>query len=229
MARQLRGNVLVTGSNRGLGLELLRQLAARGGERTRLYAGCRAPEGAGAQGCFGSVGMAIDRMAFGPVSGRSLMVTPSETSRPNILDGSPSSSSVNTPPDWLPTGDVSLGLEITEYMSDEDSISAAVQAVSRQIGAGGLNLLINNAAINQPAAPAPLAATGKKDMMDVYETNVVGPFLLAKVGVVSLLVLWVVDASCALWNSKIFPAPPRVLDPADRWVGAMITTSFGPS
>jgi len=49
MARQLRGNVLVTGSNRGIGLELLRQLAARGGEPTRLYAGCRAPEGAGAE------------------------------------------------------------------------------------------------------------------------------------------------------------------------------------
>jgi len=85
-------------------------------------------------------------------------------------------------------------------MSDEDSISAAVQAVSRQIDAGGLNLLINNAAINQPAAPALLAATGKKDMMDVYETNVVGPFLLAKVGLVSLRMLWVVDVSCALWT-----------------------------
>lgn len=66
-------------------------------------------------------------------------------------------------------------------MSDEASISAAVQAVSKQIGAGGLNLLINNAAINKPASPAPLSATGKKDMMEVYETNVVGPFLLAKV------------------------------------------------
>lgn len=65
--------------------------------------------------------------------------------------------------------------------SDEASISAAVQAVSKQIGAGGLNILINNAAINKPAAPAPLSVTGKKDMMDVYETNVVGPFLLAKV------------------------------------------------
>lgn len=67
-------------------------------------------------------------------------------------------------------------------MSDENSISAAVQAVSKQIGDGGLNLLINNAAINKPASPAPMSATGKKDMMDVYETNVVGPFLLAKVG-----------------------------------------------
>lgn len=67
-------------------------------------------------------------------------------------------------------------------MSSEDSICAAVQALSEKIGTGGLNLLINNAAINKPASPAPLSATGKKDMMEVYETNVVGPFLLAKVG-----------------------------------------------
>lgn len=67
-------------------------------------------------------------------------------------------------------------------MSDEDSISAAVQAVTEQIGAGGLNLLINNAAINTPETPAPLSATEKEDMMKVYETNVVGPFLIAKVG-----------------------------------------------
>ena len=66
-------------------------------------------------------------------------------------------------------------------MADEDSISAAVQAVRQHIGAGGLNLLINNAAINKPAPPAPLLATGKKDMMEVYETNVVGPFILSKV------------------------------------------------
>ncbi|XP_042352576.1 C-factor isoform X2 [Plectropomus leopardus] len=65
-------------------------------------------------------------------------------------------------------------------MSDEDSISAAVQAVGERIGAGGLNLLINNAAISKPALPAPLSATEKKDMMEVYETNVVGPFLIAK-------------------------------------------------
>lgn len=70
-------------------------------------------------------------------------------------------------------------------MSDEDSIWTAAQAVSEQIGAGGLNLLINNAAVNKPASPAPLSATGKKEMMEVYETNVVGPFLLAKVGLSS--------------------------------------------
>lgn len=70
-----------------------------------------------------------------------------------------------------------LGTDTT----DEDSILAAVQAVSEQIGDGGLNLLINNAAINKPDSPAPLSATEKKHMMEVYETNVVGPFLLAKV------------------------------------------------
>ncbi|KAF3854174.1 hypothetical protein F7725_022229 [Dissostichus mawsoni] len=65
-------------------------------------------------------------------------------------------------------------------VSDVDSISSAVQTVSRIIGAGGLNLLINNAAINRPENPAPLSACGKKDMMEAYETNVVGPFLLVK-------------------------------------------------
>lgn len=78
-------------------------------------------------------------------------------------------------------------------MSDEASISAAAQAVSKQIGAGGLNLLINNAAVNKPASPAPLSATGKKDMMEVYETNVVGPFLLAKVSLSrSVLTVYIV-------------------------------------
>lgn len=70
--------------------------------------------------------------------------------------------------------------------SDEDSVSAAFQALNERIGADGLNLLINNAGINQPGMPGSLSATGKKDMMQVYETNVVGPFLIAKVGSVSL-------------------------------------------
>lgn len=67
-------------------------------------------------------------------------------------------------------------------VADERSISAAVEAVKEQIGASGLNLLINNAAINKPASPASLLTSGKKDMMEVFETNVVGPFLLTKVG-----------------------------------------------
>lgn len=69
-------------------------------------------------------------------------------------------------------------------MSDEDSINCAVKTVSEKIGAGGLNLLINNAAIARPPMPGKLCDTSKQDMMDVYDTNVVGPFLLTKVGVV---------------------------------------------
>lgn len=54
--------------------------------------------------------------------------------------------------------------------------------MSRQIGPDGLNLLINNAGINRPAAPAYMLATRKQDMMEVYETNVAGPFITTKVG-----------------------------------------------
>ncbi|XP_029290272.1 uncharacterized protein LOC115010038 [Cottoperca gobio] len=133
MSEKLEGNILVTGTNRGIGLELVKQLAESTGEEAHIYACCRAPEGTRAEAL------------------RDLT-----TQYP---------------------GKITL---IKLDMSDEDSISAAVQAVSEQIGAGGLNLLINNAAINKPDIPAPLSATGKRDMMDVYETNVVGPFLIAK-------------------------------------------------
>lgn len=66
-------------------------------------------------------------------------------------------------------------------MSDEESIAAAVQTLSEKTGAGGLNLLINNAAIAKPALPGSLSDSSRQDMMDVYETNVAGPFLLTKV------------------------------------------------
>lgn len=69
--------------------------------------------------------------------------------------------------------------------TNEESVSAAVQAVQDQIGDGGLNLLINNAAIRKPASSGALFATKKNDMMEVYETNVVGPFTIAKVGLFS--------------------------------------------
>ncbi|XP_069018380.1 C-signal-like [Embiotoca jacksoni] len=133
MSVKLDGNILVTGTNRGIGLQLVQQLAQKGGERAHIFACCREPEGTGAE-------------ELGQLS----------TQHP---------------------GKITI---IKLDTSDEDSIRAAVQAVSRQIGAGGLNLLINNAAINRPASPAPLSATGKKDMMEVYETNVVGPFVLTK-------------------------------------------------
>lgn len=68
-------------------------------------------------------------------------------------------------------------------MSDEESIACAVQTVSEKIGGGGLNLLINNAAIIKPPLPGSLSNNSRRDMMDVYETNAAGPFLLTKVAV----------------------------------------------
>ncbi|XP_068579784.1 C-signal-like [Cebidichthys violaceus] len=129
MSEELKGNILVTGANRGIGLELVKQLA----DTAHIYACCRAPEGTGAEAL------------------RDL--TTQYPGKITILQ--------------LDT-------------SDEDSISAAVQTVNEQIGADGLNLLINNAAINKPGIPGPLSESGKKDMMEVYEINVVGPFLIAK-------------------------------------------------
>ncbi|XP_074534321.1 C-signal-like [Halichoeres trimaculatus] len=133
MSGGLFGNILVTGTSRGIGLELVTQLAQQVERETHLYACCREPEGSRAQALR-------DLAAQYP-------------------------------------GKISI---IRLDTSDEDSISAAVHTVSQQIGDGGLNLLINNAAVNQPESPAPLSATEKKHMMEVYETNVVGPFLLAK-------------------------------------------------
>ncbi|XP_040893507.1 C-factor [Toxotes jaculatrix] len=133
MSVTLGGNIVVTGSNRGIGLELVKQLAEKTGEDTHIYACCREPEGPRAEAL---------RNLSAQYPGKITIMK---------LD-----------------------------TMDEDSISTAAQAVSKQIGAGGLNLLINNAAITKPASPASLSATQKKDMMEVYETNVVGPFLLAK-------------------------------------------------
>lgn len=43
---------------------------------------------------------------------------------------------------------------------------------------GSLNLLINNAAVNPPGS---LVETGAQQMMEVFQTNTVGPLLMIKV------------------------------------------------
>ncbi|XP_041852323.1 C-factor [Melanotaenia boesemani] len=133
MSVKLEGNILVTGTNRGIGLELVKQLAEKTGKEAHIYACCRDPEGTRAEAL---------RQLTSQYPGKITLIK---------LD-----------------------------VADEGSISAAVQAVSERIGSVGLNLLINNAGINTPASPASLVATRKKDMMEVYETNVVGPFILSK-------------------------------------------------
>ncbi|KAK2841775.1 hypothetical protein Q5P01_011975 [Channa striata] len=90
MSVKLEGNIFVTGSNRGIGLELVKQLADLTGGDTHIFAGCREPEGSGAQAL---------RELTSQHPGRISVIK---------LD-----------------------------VSDEDSMSAAVQAVSKQIGDGG--------------------------------------------------------------------------------------------
>lgn len=49
MSVELGGHIVVTGSNRGIGLELVRQLAEKTGVEAQIYACCREPEGSKAQ------------------------------------------------------------------------------------------------------------------------------------------------------------------------------------
>ncbi|XP_067824017.1 C-signal-like [Heptranchias perlo] len=60
---------------------------------------------------------------------------------------------------------------------------SAAEAVEASLGTTGLNLLINNAAINSPGALETLTA---EEMMTVYQTNVVGPLLVSKAFLPSL-------------------------------------------
>lgn len=49
MSEKLEGNILVTGTNRGIGLELVKQLAEKTGEVAHIYACCREPAGTSAE------------------------------------------------------------------------------------------------------------------------------------------------------------------------------------
>ncbi|XP_056138497.1 C-factor [Lampris incognitus] len=132
MSVTLGGNIIVTGANRGIGLELIRQLVEHA-EEIHIFACCREPEGARAK----ALGELADQHS------EQITIVKLDT-------------------------------------TDEASILAAVQKIGERVNAHGLNLLINNAGINKPDSPAPLSLTNKTEMMEVYETNVVGPFLLAK-------------------------------------------------
>lgn len=78
-------------------------------------------------------------------------------------------------------------------VADPVSISEASRVVGDKLIDGSLNLIINNAAINGSAVnngnnpPGTLAVTGKKEMVDLFVTNAVGPMLIAKVDTVHAL------------------------------------------
>ncbi|XP_069821397.1 C-signal-like [Dendropsophus ebraccatus] len=68
---------------------------------------------------------------------------------------------------------VVLKLEST----DANSIKEAAKEVGKHLNGAGLNLLINNAGIMPEST---LDSADSDDFMNVYSTNVVGPFLVAK-------------------------------------------------
>ncbi|XP_055788909.1 C-factor [Salvelinus fontinalis] len=137
MAARIGGSVLVTGSNRGIGLELVRQLAESTSAPAQIFAACRDLYGA----------QALKELA---------------QRHPQLL--------------------TILRLDV----ADPVSISKASRVVGDKLIDGSLNLIINNAAINGTAMnngnnhPGTLAVTGKKEMVDLFVTNAVGPMLIAK-------------------------------------------------
>ncbi|XP_060643909.2 C-signal-like [Anolis sagrei] len=122
-------SVLVTGSNRGLGLELVKQLAEGKNPPKKIFATCRDPEGTRAQ---------------------DLRNLAREHKQIEI---------------------------IPLVVSDPASIKAVVTRVTEQLGGSGLNLLINNAAI---AKANTMESETREDMMEVYDTNVVGPMMVSQ-------------------------------------------------
>lgn len=123
-------SVLVTGSNRGIGLELVRHLVDSPLSPLQIFAGCRDPNGPRAQ--------ELQELA-------------------------------------QKHQDV-----ITVVQLDTDSLASIADAskvVEAKLDGRGLNLIINNAAVNIPGS---LAETGKQEMVDVFTTNVVGPMLITK-------------------------------------------------
>ncbi|XP_075693022.1 C-signal-like [Rhinoderma darwinii] len=61
--------------------------------------------------------------------------------------------------------------------TDANSVKEAVKEVEKHLNGSGLNLLINNAGIMPDST---LESADSADFLNVYNTNVVGPFLLAK-------------------------------------------------
>lgn len=118
---------LITGSNRGIGLALVRALAAD--DSARVFAACRQPAQADALNAL--AGAHPDRITVVP-------------------------------------------LDVT----DRASIAAAATAVAAQVE--GLDVLINNAAINPPAHSQTLASLTADRMLTIFQVNSVAPLMVVQ-------------------------------------------------
>lgn len=119
-------NIFITGANRGIGLELVRQYAALASTKL-LFATCRNENKSG-----------------------DLKQIAANNDKVKIIE-----------------------LDIKDY----DKYQKVVDEVSKETGADGLNLLINNAGIH---IKADFHDAKRNDMLEVYEVNVVAPLLLTR-------------------------------------------------
>ncbi|XP_056383362.1 C-factor-like isoform X2 [Hyla sarda] len=121
--------ILITGCNRGIGYEMVRQLTEQQCPPKQIFATCRDPS-----------------------SPQNKKLNDLAAKYPNVIV---------------------IKLETT----DANSIKEAVKEVKKHLNGAGLNLLVNNAGI---MLNSNLESADSADFMNVYSTNVVGPFLLAK-------------------------------------------------
>ncbi|XP_063801308.1 C-signal-like [Pseudophryne corroboree] len=122
-------SILITGCNRGIGLELVHQLLEQPNPPKQIFATCRNPD---------------------------------SLQNKKLNDLAAKHSSV-----------VVIKLETT----DDKSIKEAALEVEKHLKGAGLNVLVNNAGI-MPVST--LESADAEDLMRVYNTNVIGPLLLAK-------------------------------------------------
>ncbi|XP_077476113.1 C-signal-like isoform X2 [Stigmatopora argus] len=126
---KMASNVLITGANRGIGLEMVRQMVEDKGRVKKLFACCRDPNGPNAE--------ALQDLA---------------KEHPDIII-------------------------VTMDVNNLESIKEAAKVVGLKVGEEGLNLLVNNAGIGLEGS---IQETTSKQMLDSFETNVLGPMNVIK-------------------------------------------------
>ncbi|RLW01344.1 hypothetical protein DV515_00008151 [Chloebia gouldiae] len=148
----LARSVLVTGSNRGIGLELVRQLAASRRPPQHIFATCRDPKGPRGKVSTGT--------GNGVVLSQALQELAAQHSSIKLVQ--------------LAILHFAFSLADTVNLP---SIQRAIQAVGYHLKDQGLNLLINNAGISSHAT---LCSLDSQEMLNVFATNVVGPLQVVK-------------------------------------------------
>ncbi|XP_030228417.1 uncharacterized protein LOC115555600 isoform X1 [Gadus morhua] len=131
MASVTTRTVLITGANRGLGLEMVKQMVEGPSPLPYLFACCREPDG--------PRGKELQALA---------------KSHPDAI--------------------TVIQLDVADLCS----IKKCAERVGSLVGPGGLNLLINNAAV---LFHGTFQSTSPEDMLTTFNTNVIGPMSLTKV------------------------------------------------